>query len=165
MPCLLVPRFGGVVNLPAVAIALLVASLLVFGTRESATLNLVLVAVKVLALTAFVVIAARSFNLGHFHPFLPFGFSSHGPDGGKTGVIAAASIIFFAFYGFDAISTAAEETKEPTRDLTIGILGSMAVCVVIYIAVAGAAIGAMPAASFAKSPAPLVLVLNTLRQH
>jgi APA family basic amino acid/polyamine antiporter len=95
---------------------------------------------------------------------MPFGFSGHGADGSKIGVMAAASIIFFAFYGFDTISTAAEETVNPCRDLTIGIIGSMVLCIIIYMAVAAAAIGAVAPAVFAKSSAPLVLVLDTLKE-
>jgi APA family basic amino acid/polyamine antiporter len=158
------PAAGGLVNLPAVLICLAVGALLIIGARESASVNVVLVAIKILALTAFVLIAGRAFDARHFHPFMPFGFSGRSADGGKTGVMAAASIIFFAFYGFDTISTAAEETKNPGRDLTIGIIGSMGACVVIYMAVAAAAIGAMPVAGFAQSPAPLVLVLDTLKR-
>jgi APA family basic amino acid/polyamine antiporter len=158
------PGAGGLINLPAILIAFLVAGFLILGTRESATVNVVLVVIKVIALTVFVVIAGAAFKPGHFHPFMPFGFSGHAADGTKIGVMAAASIIFFAFYGFDTISTAAEETKNPGRDLTIGIIGSMVICIVIYMAVAAAAIGAVPVASFAKSPAPLVFVLNSLNR-
>ena len=158
------PGAGGVLNLPAVLIAFVVAGLLIAGTRESATLNMALVALKLVALIAFVAFAFPHFNEQHFHPFMPFGFSGVGADGGKIGVMAAASIIFFAFYGFDTISTAAEETKNPGRDLTIGIIGSMVLCIAIYIAVGAAAIGAVPVASFAKSPAPLVFVLDELNQ-
>ena len=156
------PEGGGIINLPAVLIAFLVAGLLILGTKESATVNVVLVVAKIAALTAFVFIAGRAFHTSHFHPFMPFGFSGHAADGSKIGVMAAASIIFFAFYGFDTISTAAEETVNPGRDLTIGIIGSMAACIVIYMAVAAAAIGAVPVAAFAKSPAPLVYVLDSL---
>ena len=138
------------------------AGLLILGTKESATVNVILVVIKIAALSAFVVIAGRAFQPAHFHPFMPFGFSGHGADGSKIGVMAAASIIFFAFYGFDTISTAAEETVNPSRDLTIGIIGSMAACIVIYMAVAAAAIGAVAPAAFAKSAAPLVFVLDTL---
>jgi APA family basic amino acid/polyamine antiporter len=156
------PGAGGIVNLPAVLITFVVAALLSLGTRESANVNVTLVVVKIAALTAFVVIAGRAFHIEHFHPFMPFGFSGHGANGAKIGVMAAASIIFFAFYGFDTISTAAEETMDPSRDLTIGIIGSMAACIVIYMAVAAAAIGAVPVAEFAKSSAPLVYVLDRL---
>jgi APA family basic amino acid/polyamine antiporter len=158
------PWGGGLVNLPAVLISFAVAALLISGTRESATLNVVLVCVKILALGAFMVIAFGAFDANHFKPFMPFGFAGRAADGSKIGVMAAASIIFFAFYGFDTISTAAEEARRPGRDLTIGIIGSMAVCVAIYMGVAAAAIGALPVALFAKSPAPLVLVLEALQR-
>lgn len=156
------PFAGGLVNLPAVLISLLVAGLLILGTRESASVNVVLVALKIAALAAFVALAGPAFKASHFAPFMPEGFARTGADGAKTGVMAAASIIFFAFYGFDTISTAAEETRRPGRDLTIGIIGSMIACVLIYMAVAAAAIGAVPVALFSKSPAPLVFVLDTL---
>ena len=109
------PEGGGIVNLPAILIAFVVAGVLIVGTKESATLNVMLVVIKVVALTAFVIVAARAFNPTHFTPFMPFGFSGHAADGSKIGVMAAASIIFFAFYGFDTISTAAEETVNPGR--------------------------------------------------
>ena len=157
---------GGVVNLPAILITLAVGALLLVGTRESANVNAALVAVKVLALAAFVAIAAPAFQPAHFSPFMPHGFASHEvvQDGQvqKVGVMAAAAIIFFAFYGFDAISTAAEEAKNPGRDLTIGIIGSMIACVAIYMAVAAAAIGASAPQSFAKDAAPLVFIMNQL---
>jgi len=156
------PGAGGFINLPAILISFLVAGFLIVGTKESATVNVVLVILKIVALTAFVVIAGGHFQPSHFHPFMPFGFSGRGADGSKIGVMAAASIIFFAFYGFDTISTAAEETKNPGRDLTIGILGSMILCIIIYMAVAAAAIGAVPVASFAASSAPLVFILDRL---
>ena len=155
---------GGLVNLPAVLICMVVAGLLALGTRESATVNVVLVVVKVLALVVFIAIAAPAFDPGHFHPFAPFGWSRESAEGIKTGIVPAASLIFFAFYGFDAISTAAEEAKRPSRDLTIGIIGSMLLCTVIYMAVAAAAIGAVAPAEFASSAAPLVYVLDALRQ-
>jgi APA family basic amino acid/polyamine antiporter len=155
---------GGFINLPAVLITFLVAGFLIAGTRESATINIALVAIKLVALAAFVTFALPGFNAAHFTPFMPNGFSGHTADGTKVGVMAAASIIFFAFYGFDAVSTAAEETKNPARDLTIGIIGSMVLCVAIYMIVAVAAIGAVAPALFAKSPAPLVFVLDQLKQ-
>jgi APA family basic amino acid/polyamine antiporter len=157
------PDAGGVINLPAVAIIAVVAGLLLVGTRESATLNAVLVALKIAALTMFVAVALPHFKAANFHPFLPEGFFSHaGADGTKRGVLAAASIIFFAFYGFDAVSTAAEEAKDPARDMTIGIIGSMLACVVIYMVIAACAIGAAPVASFANSAEPLALILRTM---
>jgi basic amino acid/polyamine antiporter, APA family len=157
------PDGGGIVNLPAVGIIWLVSALLLIGTRESAAVNLVLVILKIAALLVFVAVALPRFDGANFAPLMPYGFwPVTGPDGTKRGVMAAAAIIFFAFYGFDAVSTAAEEAHDPARDLRIGISGSMAACVVIYIAVAAAAIGALPFTVFAGSAEPLALVLRAL---
>ena len=163
------PELGGIFNFPAVFIIAIVASLLSAGTRESATLNAWLVALKMVALALFIVVALRAFNGTNFHPFMPNGFSSHmgvGVNGKpvEVGVMAAAAIIFFAFYGFDAIATAAEEAKDPERDLAIGIVGSMVACVAIYMAVAAAAIGALAYTRFADSPEPLALILREIGQ-
>jgi basic amino acid/polyamine antiporter, APA family len=159
------PELGGLVNIPAVFIIGIVAGLLVLGTKESATLNAVLVVVKIATLALFVAVALPHFNASHLEPFMPFGFAkSMGPDGTERGVMAAAAIIFFAFYGFDAISTAAEETKHPERDLPIGIVGSMLICTLIYIVVAATAVGALPFNQFANSPEPLALILRQIDQ-
>ena len=159
------PELGGIANIPAVLIIGVVAGLLILGTKESATLNAFLVAVKLLALVMFVVIAFGVFNPANFEPFMPMGFSKQSigsPDGTtvEVGVMAAAAIIFFAFYGFDAIATASEEAKNPDRDLAIGIVGSMLLCVLIYMAVAAAAVGAISYTAFADSPEPLALILR-----
>jgi APA family basic amino acid/polyamine antiporter len=156
------PGAGGLVNLPAIFIALAVTGVLLVGTRESATVNFILVMIKLAALAAFVAFTLPRFDASHFSPFAPFGYGAHEADGKKFGVMGAAAIIFFAFYGFDAISTAAEETKNPERDLTIGIVGSMALCTLIYMVVAAAALGALPFGSFSKSPEPLAFVLRQL---
>lgn len=151
------------VNVPALVIVALVAGLLTLGTRESATINAVLVVVKMIALAVFVVVALPYFDTANLKPFSPFGFAkAMSPDGVERGVMAAAAIIFFAFYGFDAISTAAEEAKNPGRDLAIGIVGSMVVCIVIYMVVAIAAVGAVPFTRFGSSPEPLALILREL---
>jgi APA family basic amino acid/polyamine antiporter len=120
------------------------------------------VVVKIAALALFVAVALPVFNPGHFEPFMPFGFPRTGPSGSEVGVMAAAAIIFFAFYGFDAIATAAEETKNPGRDLAIGIVGSAIICIVIYMAVAAAAIGAVAYTGFADSAEPLALILREI---
>ena len=156
------PHAGGIINLPAILIVAAVAGMLLVGTRESATLNTVLVLFKIAALAIFVFLALPAFDSNNFVPFMPYGFSSHEVGGEARGVMAAASIIFFAFYGFDAVSTAAEEAKNPGRDLTIGIVGSMIACTIIYMAVAAAAVGALPFLDFAKSDEPLAHVLRTL---
>ena len=157
------PHAGGVLNLPAIFITFAVAGLLIAGTRESATLNAILVAAKLVALAVFVAIALPAFNADNLQPFMPYGFfESAGPDNVKHGVMAAAAIIFFAFYGFDAISTAAEETKNPGRDLSIGIVGSMVGCTLIYMVVALAAVGAMSYTVFGQSAEPLALIMREL---
>jgi APA family basic amino acid/polyamine antiporter len=158
------PLLGGVFNFPAMLIVAVIAGLLIYGIRESANLNAALVAIKLLALAMFIVVALRAFNPGYFEPFMPYGFVKSGPSGSEVGVMAAAAIIFFAFYGFDAIATAAEETKNPGRDLSIGIVGSMLLCVLIYMAVAAASIGAVPFERFSDSAEPLALILRDIGQ-
>ena len=153
----------GLINLPAVLVSLAVAGMLIAGTKESATLNIVLVVIKLTALAAFVALALPAFSGANFEPFMPYGFGSTVDAEGTTrGVMAAAAIVFFAFYGFDAVATSAEEAKNPGRDLTIGIVGSMAVCTLIYMAVALAAVGALDYRLLGDSSEPLALVLRTL---
>lgn len=132
---------GGFINLPALVIALLVTGLLVIGTSESAKVNAVLVIVKVTALTAFVAITLTSseFEASHFNPFLPAGV--FGGWGTGVGAVGAAATMFFAYVGFDAVSTAAEETKNPQRNVPIGLVGSLLFCTIFYILVAAGAIG------------------------
>ena len=156
------PELGGVINLPAIFIIWVVAGLLIAGTRESATVNAILVVIKLAALALFIAVALPAFNPAHFHPFMPFGFPKSGASGSEVGVMAAAAIIFFAFYGFDAIATAAEEAKNPSRDLAIGIVGSMAVCVLLYMIIAAVSIGAVVYSGFANSPEPLALILREI---
>lgn len=159
------PHAGGIINLPAVLVALAVMGMLIAGTRESATLNIILVIIKLVALGAFIAFAMPAFDGENLKPFMPYGFgSTTDADGVKRGVMAAAAIVFFAFYGFDAVATSAEEAKNPKRDLTIGIIGSMLVCTIIYMGVAVAAVGAIPYQQLANSPEPLALVLRTLNQ-
>jgi len=158
------PELGGIVNLPAIFIIVVVAGLLIAGTRESATLNAILVVIKMAALALFIAVALPVFDAAHFEPFMPYGFPRSGPSGSEVGVMAAAAIIFFAFYGFDAIATAAEEAKNPSRDLAIGIVGSMLVCVLIYMVIAAVAIGAVAYTGFADSPEPLALILREIHQ-
>ncbi|MCP1468527.1 APA family basic amino acid/polyamine antiporter [Sphingobium sp. OAS761] len=159
------PELGGLVNVPAIFIIAVVASLLMFGTQESARLNTILVLIKIATLSLFVAVALPAFDAQNLQPFMPFGFAKHmAPDGVERGVMAAAAIIFFAFYGFDAISTAAEEAKNPDRDLAIGIVGSLIACTLIYVLVAAAAVGALPFTRFADSPEPLALILREMGQ-
>ncbi len=159
------PELGGLINLPAVAIIAVVAGLLLLGTRESARINAVLVVVKIVTLLLFVGYTLPYFDAANLEPFMPYGYAvNFGSDGVQRGVMAGAAIIFFAFYGFDAISTAAEETRRPERDLPIAIIGSMAACTIIYMVVAAAAVGATPFTRFADSPEPLALILRSIGQ-
>ncbi|WP_371369599.1 putative amino acid permease YhdG [Sporomusa rhizae] len=130
-----VPADGGIVNLPAMIIALFLSLLLVRGTKESATLNKVLVVIKLVAVFIFLLLAGPKVNPANWTPLMPYGFS---------GVAAGAAIIFFAYIGFDAVATAAEECRNPNRDLPIGIIGSLVVCTILYIAVAGVLTGVVP---------------------
>jgi APA family basic amino acid/polyamine antiporter len=130
------PFDGGIINLPAMLIATLVTLLLVKGTKESATVNAVLVAVKILALTMFVALTIPVIRTGQFTPFAPLGFA---------GISGAAASIFFAYVGFDAVSTAAEETKNPQRNMPIGLIGSLGVCTIFYMLVAAGVIGTVGA--------------------
>lgn len=134
---------GGLINLPALVIALLVTGLLVIGTSESAKVNAILVAIKVTALTAFIALTLSSteFSAEKFNPFLPAGL--FGGWGTGVGAVGAAATMFFAYVGFDAVSTAAEETKDPQRNVPIGLVGSLLFCTVFYILVAAGAIGTL----------------------
>ena len=126
------PSAGGLVNLPAVVIAILVTWLLVVGTTESARVNAILVSIKVAALTLFVILAVPAMNADNFVPFMPTGV---------TGVAGAAASIFFAYVGFDAVSTAAEETRNPQPNVPIGLIASLAFCTLFYLLVSAGAIG------------------------
>jgi APA family basic amino acid/polyamine antiporter len=137
---------GGIVNLPAVIITVLVTALLIVGTKESATVNSVLVAIKVAALSLFVILTVPMItgHMAHFTPFAPRGWGNPLGSSG-TGVLGAAASIFFAYVGFDAVSTAAEETKNPQRNVPIGLIGSLLICTVFYLLAASGAIGAFGA--------------------
>lgn len=156
------PHAGGLINLPAVLVALAVAGMLILGTRESATFNIILVTIKLIALAVFVALTAPAFEITNMQPFMPYGFTSTDDGGTTRGVMAAAAIVFFAFYGFDAVATSAEEARNPGRDLKIGIIGSMLACTLIYMGVAVSAVGALDYRELANSPEPLALVLRTL---
>ncbi len=131
---------GGFVNLPALLIALLITFLLMMGTRESARVNAVLVAIKVAALTMFIILTIPMMQGQNFEPFMPNGW--FGTERG-LGAVGAAASIFFAYVGFDAVSTAAEETKNPQRNVPIGLIGSLGICTVFYLLVAAGAIGTL----------------------
>src|SRR5947209_11398594 len=139
---LLAAREGGLINLPAVIVVLAVTALLIKGTTESAMVNACLVVVKLVALTAFIIITLPAIHGAYFHPFTPTGF---GNLSSGTGYVGAAASIFFAYVGFDAVSTAAEETVNPQRNVPIGLIGSLLICTAIYLLVAAGAIGTVGA--------------------
>ena len=127
-------RTGAIVNLPAVLISLAVTVILVIGIKESARFNTAIVFVKVVIVCLFVAFAAPFIRTENWHPFVPENTGVFGQFG-ASGVLQGATRVFFAYIGFDAVSTAAQETKNPQRDMPIGILGSLVVCTVLYIAV------------------------------
>jgi APA family basic amino acid/polyamine antiporter len=161
----------GIINVPAMLIALLCMALLLIGTKESARFNAILVAIKVSALMLFLVLALPAMNAENFQPFSPNGFFAKEVVDPITnnmvtvGVAAAAASIFFAYVGFDAVSTAAEETINPQRNIPICLIGSLAICTVIYMLVAAGAtgaVGAQPGGELSQSKEALAFVLNEI---
>jgi APA family basic amino acid/polyamine antiporter len=133
---------GGVMNLPAILIVVAIAALCYRGISQSAAVNSVIVVIKLTVIFLFVIFAAWHVNPDNWHPFIP---PAEGPGKfGVDGVIRGATVVFFAYIGFDAVSTAASEAKNPQRDMPIGILGSLALCTLLYIIVSGVLTGIMP---------------------
>ncbi len=126
------PWDGGMINLPAVCIVVLVSLLLMKGTQESATVNAVIVGLKVSVVLIFIILGWKYINTSNYHPYIPDNTGDFGHFG-FSGIIRAAAIVFFAYIGFDAVSTAAQEAINPKRDMPIGILGSLAICTILYI--------------------------------
>ncbi len=148
------PHIGGIpilINLPAFAIVMFITWLLLRGVKESTRANNIMVGVKLLVLALFIVVGAMHIKPANYHPFAPNGF---------RGIHQGAAIVFFAYIGFDAISTAAEETKNPQRNLPIGILGGLAICTLIYIVIGFVLTGMVPAADLGKAADPLAYALN-----
>jgi APA family basic amino acid/polyamine antiporter len=126
------PWDHGIVNLPAVFIVVIVSLLLIKGTQESARVNAIIVGLKVTVVITFIILGWKYINNSNYHPYIPDNTGTFG-EFGFSGIIRAAAIVFFAYIGFDAVSTAAQEAKNPGRDMPIGILGSLAVCTILYI--------------------------------
>lgn len=145
-----VPSEGGLINLPAALIVLIITGLLIMGTRESVRVNRILVGVKVLTIFLFLFFAAPHIDVANWDPFLPYGWA---------GVAAGTGVIFFAYVGFDCVSTAAEEAKNPKRDMPIGIIGSLLICTLLYICVAATMSGVVPYKEL-NTGAPATLVLE-----
>ena len=130
---------GALINLPAVIIVLVISALLVIGVRESARFNAVMVAVKLVAILFFIVVGVGYVQPSNWSPFMPYGVQ---------GISAAAAVVFFAYIGFDAVSTTAEEAKNPSRDLPIGIIASLVLCTLLYLLVAAVLTGIIPVVQF-----------------
>ncbi len=148
------PHIGGIpilINVPAFAIVMLITWLLLLGVRESTRANNIMVAVKLVVLALFIVMGLGHINRANYHPFAPNGF---------RGIHQGAAIVFFAYIGFDAISTAAEETKNPQRNLPIGILGGLAICTVIYIIIGAVLTGMVPSKDLGAAADPLAYALK-----
>jgi basic amino acid/polyamine antiporter, APA family len=138
-------------NLPSVIITLVIMWLLVRGVRESAQVNFIMVIIKIVVLLFFIVAAVTAINMANFRPFAPAGWD---------GVVSAAAVIFFAYIGFDAVSTGSEEAQNPKKDLPLAIIGSLIIATVFYILVSFGAIGLLPADQLAGSDAPLAHALD-----
>jgi APA family basic amino acid/polyamine antiporter len=132
-----------VFNLPAVLIIAIVVTLLVIGIKESANVNNVIVIIKVGVVLLFIALAARAIDPANWRPFIPENTGVREAFG-WTGIVSGAGVVFFAYIGFDAVSTAAQEAKNPQRDMPIGIIGSLVVCTLLYIVVSGIATGVLP---------------------
>lgn len=155
------PWDGGIINLPAVFIIVLMSSLLIKGTKESATVNGVIVALKVTVVLIFIFLGWKYINQANYTPYIPDNTGKFG-DFGFSGIIRAAAIVFFAYIGFDAVSTAAQEAKNPKKDMPIGILGSLAICTVLYILFAHVMTGVTSYTTFAGKDgiAPVALAIE-----
>ncbi|MEI6440309.1 MAG: amino acid permease [Alphaproteobacteria bacterium] len=173
----------GIMNLPAIVAIALVTGLLVMGVSESATVNNIVVAIKLTVVIAFIIIGSRYVNPANWHPLIPaqipsppagtpmdmlhqIGRALMGVMTGDTstkygvgGVIHAAAVIFFAYLGFEAVSTAGAESRNPAKDMPIGILGALAICTVLYIATSAVLVGIVPYASL-DNPAPIATAVN-----
>src|SRR5216684_1231468 len=147
-----------VFNLPAVIIIFIVTTLLVVGIKESANFNNLIVMVKVAVVLLFIFGAFHAINSANWHPFIPAN-TGHSGHFGWSGVMTGAGIVFFAYIGFDAVSTAAQEAKNPQRDMPIGIIGSLLVCTVLYILVSGIATGVVPYAQL-DVPDPIAVAAD-----
>lgn len=147
------PFEGGIVNLPAVIIVLAIGLLLIKGVSQSATLNNIVVIIKLAVITLFVILAVGHVKTSNWHPFMPYGWS---------GVFQGAAYVFFAYIGFDAVSTAAEEVRDAKRDLPKGIIFSLLICTVIYMIVSLVLTGVVPYFKYKGVSAPVAFALQQI---
>lgn len=155
------PWDGGIINLPAVFIIVLMSLLLIRGTRESAVVNGIIVALKVSVVLVFIILGWKYISESNYNPYIPDNTGTFG-EFGFSGIIRAAAIVFFAYIGFDAVSTAAQEAKNPKRDMPWGILGSLAICTVLYILFAHVMTGVTSYTTFAGKDgiAPVAVAID-----
>jgi APA family basic amino acid/polyamine antiporter len=151
-------RTGSILNFPAVALVILITALLVIGIRESSRFNNVIVLIKLTVILLFIGFGLSSINFDNWTPFIPENTGKFGAFG-ISGIFAGAGVIFFAYIGFDALSTAAQETKNPARDMPTGILWSLVICTVLYIAVAAVMTGIVNYKEL-NVPAPIALAID-----
>ena len=157
------PWDGGIINLPAVFIIVLMSLLLIKGTKESASVNAVIVALKVAVVLVFIFLGWKYINNANYNPYIPDNTGKFG-EFGFSGIIRSAAIVFFAYIGFDAVSTAAQEAKNPKKDMPWGILGSLAICTVLYILFAHVMTGVTSYTTFAGKDgiAPVALAIDKM---
>ena len=163
-PGTLVPVPGGdpvtaVLNLPAIVVTILVTALLVFGVSEAASVNGVIVVTKVAVLLIVIAAGAVFIDPANWHPFIPPNSGTFG-EYGWSGILRGAGVIFFAYIGFDAVSTSAQEARNPQRDMPRGILGSLAICTLLFVLVSGVMVGLVPYKTMLNQAAPLVLAIE-----
>jgi len=153
---------GGIVNVLAIGLVLFITALLTLGTKESAIFNAILVSAKLIALGIFIALTLPHVSTVNLTPFMPYGFWSSEIDGISRGVMAAAALIFFAYVGFDAVSTASEETKNPNRNIPIGLIASITICTLVYLLVILGALGTTPFTQLVGNSEPLAWVMRNL---
>jgi basic amino acid/polyamine antiporter, APA family len=151
----------GIVNLPAILIILAVSTLLIIGISESARVNAVVVVIKVAIVITVICVGYFYIHPENYHPFIPPNTGVFG-EYGISGIMRAAGVIFFAYIGFDAVSTAAQEAKNPQRDMPIGIIGSLAICTVLYVAFAYVLTGMVKYTTFKNDPSPVATVIKNI---
>jgi basic amino acid/polyamine antiporter, APA family len=148
-----------ILNVPAIVVTVLVTALLITGVREAASVNSAIVVIKVAVLLIVIAAGAMFINRANWHPFIPPNTGTFGQYG-WSGVLRGAGVIFFAYIGFDAVSTSAQEARHPQRDMPRGILGSLAICTVLFVLVSGVMVGLVPYKTMLNQAAPLVLTIE-----
>ncbi|HNR85141.1 MAG: amino acid permease [Crocinitomicaceae bacterium] len=148
------PFEGGIINLPAIFIVSLLSLVLIRGTKESAVVNNILVILKVAVVLLFIILGWEYIDPSNHQPFIPANDPSKPDFGGMPGIAAGAAMVFFAFIGFDAVSTAAQEAKNPQKGMPIGIIGSLVVCTILYVLFSYVMTGLVPYQTFAGDASP-----------